>query len=484
MPAELFVTDGKPDLAPVTGTQLLYVRNTESDLLMDIAGQQYYLLISGRWYRAESLEADSWQFVPFEELPADFANIPADSDLATVRASVPGTAEAKEALLETHVPQTAEVDRKTATCAVKYDGDPEFEVCGDNGVAYARNSDKPVLLIDKRYYCVDSAVWFESDKPAGPWQVSTAVPAAVQDIPPECPVYNVKYVYIYDSTPEVVYVGYTAGYYGAYGWGPCVVYGTGWYYQPWYGAYYYPRPVTYGFGVHYNPYTGWGCSFGVSYGWITVGVAWGRPPYNCWGPGGLPGRLPGRLLARLQPRLQRRLPARLRAGRRCRPPARLSAAPGRAPRQCLPQPQRRCAEHRGRTPGARQAADHLRPQQQRLRRPQRRRLPGQRTAAGRSAKAATGRPTPIVRPRPTAAPPSRPTAPGTRPPTASRRSSGNGTSSERDQQREREQQVQRDQQRQQQLDRDRADRSRGAERQQQAPSRSGGGQRGGGGRRR
>ena len=286
VPAELFVTDGKPDLAPITGTQLLSVRNTESDVLMDIAGQQYYLLISGRWYRARSLEAAGWEFVPFAELPADFANIPADSDLATVRASVPGTTEAQEAMLEIHVPQTAEVDRRTATCTVKFDGEPQFEVCTDNDVAYARNSDKPVLLIAKRYYCVDNAVWFEAAGPNGPWQVATAVPAAVQGIPPECPVYNVKYVYIYDSTPEVVYVGYTAGYYGAYGWGPCVVYGTGWSYQPWYGAYYYPRPVTYGFSMHYNPYTGWGCSFGVSYGWITVGYAWGRPPYNCWGAGG------------------------------------------------------------------------------------------------------------------------------------------------------------------------------------------------------
>jgi len=285
VPAELIITDGEPDFATVEDTQLLYLKNTENDVLMDISSQQYYALFSGRWYRAPALSSDTWEFVDFEDLPADFQKIPTGSDMASVLGSVPGTVESREAILETSIPQTAEVDRKTATVEVTYDGDPQFEACGDD-VAYALNTESSVLLIDKKYYCVDNAIWFVADGPTGPWQVATEVPAVVQDLPPDCPVYNVKYVYIYESTPEVVYVGYTSGYYGSYVWGPCVVYGTGWYYQPWWGTYYYPRPVTYGYGVHYNPYTGWGFSFGVSYGWLTIGVGWGRPYYGCWGAGG------------------------------------------------------------------------------------------------------------------------------------------------------------------------------------------------------
>ncbi len=285
VPAELITTDGEPDFASVEGTQLLYLKNTENDVLMDIGSQKYFLLVSGRWYQSKDLAAEKWTHVSFDQLPADFAKIPVGSDMATVLASVPGSLESKEALLETQIPQTAEVDRKTASCKVQFDGDPQFKACGE-GVSYAENSDKPVLLIENRYFCVDSAVWFESAGPAGPWVVATAVPAVVQDLPPDCPVYNVKYVYIYDSTPEIVYTGYTTGYYGSYVWGPCVVYGTGYYYNPWYHHYYYPRPVTYGFGVHYSPYSGWGYSFGVSYGWLSIGVGWGRPPYGCWGAGG------------------------------------------------------------------------------------------------------------------------------------------------------------------------------------------------------
>jgi hypothetical protein len=115
--------------------------------------------------------------------------------------------------------------------------------------------------------------------------VCVTVPEDVQNLPPSCPVYNVKYVYVYDYTPSVVYVGYTPGYTWSFIHGGCVVYGTGYRYRPWYGHHYYPRPVTYGFGVHWNPYTGWGFSFGFSYGWL--GVGWHRPYYTCWwGPAG------------------------------------------------------------------------------------------------------------------------------------------------------------------------------------------------------
>jgi len=285
VPAELIVSAGEPALASVEGTQLLYLSNSENDVLLDIASQEYFVLISGRWYRSRSLSDGPWQFVDFDDLPAEFAAIPADSDMGKVLVGVAGTQEAREAVLETQIPQTAEVDRKSATCEVSYDGDPQFKSCGE-GVSYAVNTDKSVLLIDRKYYCVDSAIWFVGDGPEGPWLVATEVPAEVQDLPADCPVYNVKYVYIYDVSPEVIYVGYTPGYYGHYVYGPCVVYGTGWYYRPWYGSVYYPRPVTYGFGVHYSPWTGWGFTFGMSYGWLHVGTSWGHSYHGCWGAGG------------------------------------------------------------------------------------------------------------------------------------------------------------------------------------------------------
>ncbi len=283
-PAEIIEVDGAPAFVPVEGTELLYMENTENDVLMVIESQLYYVLLAGRWYASDSMTGHTWKYVAPDELPADFAKIPADSDVGTVLVSVAGTQEAKEAVLENSIPQTAEVDRKTATVEVTYDGDPQFESCADN-VAYAINTDKSVLLVGNTYYCCDEAIWFLSNGPEGPWEVATSVPPEIQDIPADCPVHNVKYVYIYESTPEVVYVGYTPAYLSSYVYRGCVVYGTGYWYRPWYGHYYYPRPCTYGYGVHWNPYSGWGFSFGISFGWI--GIGWGRPMYGgWWGVGG------------------------------------------------------------------------------------------------------------------------------------------------------------------------------------------------------
>ncbi|MCK5078794.1 MAG: sulfur globule family protein [Bacteroidales bacterium] len=279
--AELIMVGGEIDYKPIEGTSLLYVANSESDILMDIGSQNHYILIAGRWYHSKSLEDGDWKFSEPEDLPEDFKKIPEDSDIASVRPSIPGTPEAQTALLEQSIPQTATIDRKEAKVEVKYDGDPQFEKIEGTDISYALNTDKTVLLINNIYYCIDDAVWFMSDQAAGPWIVCDARPDEVDDIPPESPVYNVKYAYIYDSTPEVVYVGYLPGYTYSYVYGGVVVYGTGYYYQPWYGYYYYPRPVTWGYGVHYSPYSGWGFSFGIS-------IGWGFHPYRrgYWGARG------------------------------------------------------------------------------------------------------------------------------------------------------------------------------------------------------
>ena len=282
-PAELIVTDGDPDYASIEGTSLLYAKNSENDIIMDINTQNHYILLAGRWYYSKSLKDGDWKFCEPDDLPEDFAKIPEESDMATVRASIPGTAEAQDALLEQSIPQTATVNRKEAKVEVTYDGNPEFKKVEGTEVYYAANTDKTVLRIKDKYYCVDDAIWFVSDQATGPWEVSDVRPDEVDELPPSSEVYNVKYVYIYDSTPEVVYVGYYPGYVHSYVYGGVVVYGTGYWYHPWYRNYYYPRPVTWGFGVHWNPWTGWGFSFGFRYGW----VGWRFHPYRGrWGPRG------------------------------------------------------------------------------------------------------------------------------------------------------------------------------------------------------
>lgn len=288
-PAELLMSNGSPKYAPVKNTSLLYMTNTDDDILMDIGSQEYYVLISGRWYKSKKLDSNDWTFIPPDQLPDDFYNIPEDSPVGNVLASIAGTQDAKEAVLETRIPQTAEIDRNSATLDVTYDGDPVWDDVEGTDIRYAVNTDKAVMYVDNAYYCCDNAVWFRSSRSRGPWTVAVSIPARIREIPPSCPLYHVRYVFIFDYTDDIVRIGYMQGYVQNYIYRGCVFYGTGYHYRPWYRNWYYARPVTYGFNAHYNPYSGWGFSYGVSFGgfrWINQGKY--RHSYNegMWGPDG------------------------------------------------------------------------------------------------------------------------------------------------------------------------------------------------------
>jgi hypothetical protein len=214
--AELIITRGKPDLQPIDSTQLLACSNSDNDIFLNLTDQHYYILITGRWYRGKTLEHGSWEFVPGNSLPADFANIPENHPKGSVLASVPGTPQAKEAVISNSIPQTATVKRNEAKADVTYDGDPQFQPIAGTPLRYAINSPVPVIEVDSQsFFCVINGVWFAATSPEGPWVVADRIPVVIYTIPPSCPIHYVVYVKVYGSTPDVVYVGYTPGYYGA-----------------------------------------------------------------------------------------------------------------------------------------------------------------------------------------------------------------------------------------------------------------------------
>ncbi len=286
-PAELVQSNGPANFTSIQGTDLLYMSNSDNDVFMDTNTQLYYLLISGRWYKSTQLNG-GWQYTAANTLPADFAKIPEGSPKDNVLASVAGTDAAREAIMDAQIPQTAKVDRKTANTNVTYDGDPQFKNIDGTSMQYAVNTPGSVIRYRNRYYTVDNGVWFESNSPTGPWAVSTQRPDEIDIIPPSYPVYNMKYVYIYDVNPDYVYMGYTPGYLNTFIYGPTVVYGTGFYYNPWRGAHYYARPYTWGFGMNYNPWLGWSIGLGYSYNWFNYGFGISSWNYGWaggwWGP--------------------------------------------------------------------------------------------------------------------------------------------------------------------------------------------------------
>ncbi len=283
-PTELVETQGEPQYEAVPDLGIEYVKNTSATILR--SQEQYFLLISGRWFRSSSLKG-TWEFVGKDGLPPEFAKIPVDSPVAKVLVSVPGTPQAEEALIANSIPQTATITRSEAKLTVVYDGEPQFEPIEGTSMLYARNTSAPVIKVkDNQYYSVEAGVWFGAATAQGPWKVATFVPEEIYKIPPGSPLYYVTYAKVYGSTPEVVYVGYTPGYYGTVvsSSTTTVVYGTGWYYPPYIGpGVWYGYPYTYGVGAGFVWTTGEGWSFGFGYGYSYY------PYYPWWGPMGYYG---------------------------------------------------------------------------------------------------------------------------------------------------------------------------------------------------
>lgn len=257
-PTELISTDGPAQMQPLVGSELLAVANTDRYVFLDVPSQAWYTVASGRWYTAAALDG-GWSYVDPATLPASFAQIPASSPMAAVLAHVPGTSAARDAVLESAIPQTRAVDRGSAHFAATYDGPARFEQVTGTSLHYAVNTASQVILADGRYYAVEEGVWYIADSPYGPWSVSETRPNGLDAIPPSSPLYNTRYAYIYDVQPDVIYTGYTPGYAWTFPYAGTVVYGTGYRYRPWIGAsHYYARPWTYGYGY----WNGWPTYYG------------------------------------------------------------------------------------------------------------------------------------------------------------------------------------------------------------------------------
>jgi hypothetical protein len=292
VPAEIIVTTGVPKLLPIPGTSLRYVANTDANLIVDSKTGTYYFLVSGRWFSAASLQGP-WTFAT-PNLPPDFARIPPSSPRGSVLVSVPGTPQAREAVLQAQIPTQGTLQRSTAKIEVVYSGGPpKFVPITGTTMMYAVNTMYDVIRVGDQYYVCHQGAWFVAPSPTGAWVLAEAVPAVIYTIPPSSPVYRVTYVRIYETTPTTVTYGYTSGYtLGYVSAAGVVVYGTGYYYPPYIWPapipIYYPYPYTFSGATWYNPNTGaWargGTVYGPYGGAVSGGTAY-NPNTGAWAHG-------------------------------------------------------------------------------------------------------------------------------------------------------------------------------------------------------
>src|SRR5262249_34484087 len=290
-PAEVILFDGQPAYAQIPDTQLQYATNTNSVVFVYTPTQQFYYLTAGRWFSTNDLQNGPWAYAT-ANLPADLAKIPQSSPASAILASVPGTDEAKDAVLLAQVPTTITVKptEAAASVKVKYAGDPKFESIKGTSMEYATNTSDKVIKDGDVYYLCLQGVWFMSPNAQGQWTTATSVPQESYTIPPSSPVYNVTYVTQTANPDGTVQSSYTAGYLGAYvlgaATGAIIASGSGYWWPPYaYGGGYYPYAATYGGAYYgaaqYNAATGaygWKASAYGPYGSATAAA--GYNPYT------------------------------------------------------------------------------------------------------------------------------------------------------------------------------------------------------------
>ena len=80
-PTELIVSEGAPQWSPAVPGELDALSNSESDVFRTPSDQQYWIVLSGRWYRSAALSGP-WTYVQADTLPPSFHKIPGNSTKA------------------------------------------------------------------------------------------------------------------------------------------------------------------------------------------------------------------------------------------------------------------------------------------------------------------------------------------------------------------------------------------------------------------
>ena len=183
-PAEIIVTTGPPAFAPVPGTALQQVRNSNATLFLDTGTGRFYYLISGRWFASTGLDGP-WTFAT-PDLPPDFAMIPPSSAAGGVLAvGARHRAGAASADRRRRSPTRRRSSATRRSSTVAYVGEPRFQA--DPRHERRLRGEHHGSGAGGRAANITPAIqgaWFVGASPTGPWALAESVPAAIYTIPP------------------------------------------------------------------------------------------------------------------------------------------------------------------------------------------------------------------------------------------------------------------------------------------------------------
>ncbi len=171
VPAIVLLVDGKPVLAPIQGSTLQYVVNTNWDLFYD--GSDYYLLSGKTWLKAKDLHGP-WAVTM--KLPAEIGKLPAKQNWDAVLKAIPPSVSTAPRVFFTDKPAELLV----------FHGSPVYATIPGTSLNYVSNTDNKVFRHqpDNQIYILISGRWFRSASLNGPWTyASDTLPADFAAIP-------------------------------------------------------------------------------------------------------------------------------------------------------------------------------------------------------------------------------------------------------------------------------------------------------------
>ena len=192
VPTELIVFKGQPDFVPIVGTQLLWASNTTSDVLIDTATSNYYVLLAGRWFRGRGL-AGPWTFVAEQRaaggLRADSAALARRRRAADGRRHAAG-AGSGDRELDSADGDGAAQERPDVHAAASTGRRSSSPIPGTS-LSYVTNSSVPIDPGRAERVLRGRAPASGSPRRqlTGPWTIATSVPPVIYTIPPSSPIY-------------------------------------------------------------------------------------------------------------------------------------------------------------------------------------------------------------------------------------------------------------------------------------------------------
>jgi hypothetical protein len=173
-PLNLLLIDQEPVQAPIEGTELDAVVNTDWDLFYHRPARTWYVINEGTWQTSSLLSSGDWDST--DRLPGDFQALSAGDRWASVREALP-------ARLPTRPPTPLLISLE-ATELIVTAGPPRLEsVPGTGGLEVVSNTERDLFRLDGTWYFVASGRWFQAASLDGNWQSVEELPEAFAQIP-------------------------------------------------------------------------------------------------------------------------------------------------------------------------------------------------------------------------------------------------------------------------------------------------------------